>query len=157
LGDLSHFGVLDVTRTYQASLDPPLRSIAPGTYYVVVQTARGPGAPFQFLYGGNTPVSGPGVVTAGPAPPLVISGAPLPTLPVLAGSRVNLSWTVQNTGTQDAAGGWDDSVSLAQVGSTKVIPVGRFHDLDPLPVKQSYTRTVSFDLPHDIQGLYHLA
>src|SRR5262249_17970646 len=95
LGIYSHVGLLNVRDSYQASLDAPLPNGISGTFYVAVQTNVASPAAFEYLFTDNdTRVSDPVAVTLAPAPELVVSSVTIPTLPVLSGSRVDISWAV---------------------------------------------------------------
>src|SRR5262249_29908157 len=112
-----HVGALAAGEGYQRSADVALPENLPaGNYYVVVQT--GPrGGPYEFIYDdNNTTVSATPVrVTQGVAAAgllVVQDDMTLPDLHVVAGSDVDLSWTVRNDGEADFTGTRIDTVSL---------------------------------------------
>src|SRR5262249_40167881 len=145
------------TDFYDASLDAPLPNGLSGTFYVRVETNVAAPPAFEFVHTDNNQrVTGPISVTIAPAPMLVVSSVVIPTLPVLSGSSVDISWTVQNTGSADAVGPWTDELHLQQVGGTQTIALGRFDHADPLAPLQTYTRTQTFSFPHDISGFFQL-
>jgi hypothetical protein len=157
-GSFDHVGALSPGDSYLHSADVTLpASLAPGTYYLIVDTA-GRGDPYEFVHDDNNRGASQAIaVTPGTAtgPQLVVDPAvALPDLPVATASAVDVSWSVRNDGTADATGQWSDSVSLQKVGGGDSFSLGSLTFSGPLPAGKSYRRTGHFTLPAGHSGLY---
>jgi hypothetical protein len=157
-----HIGALAVGGSYTRTASVTLPVTLPaGTYYVVVRTS----GPFEFIYtDNNTAVSAsPVTVTQTPPPDLtptrvaaVTPGSTAEVALANAGDRIDVTWTVQNAGTGDATGLWDDVLQLRQVGGTAVYGLGTFDYQGPLQAGRSYTRTEQVQLPAHVQGVFQV-
>jgi CARDB len=114
LGSFEHIGALAVNKTYNPYADVTLPNNLTGTYYLVVTTV----GPFEFIYtNNNSRVSNPVSVTLTPPPDLVVTNVTSPETAVQSGSKIDISWTVENSGTGDATDTWVDSVFIRQAGN----------------------------------------
>ena len=153
LGNFEHVGALAVGKTYNSSVDVTLPNGLSGNYYLVVTT----GGPFEFIYTDNNSRTSNAVqVTFTPPPDLVVSKVTSPTA-AQSGNKIDVSWTVDNSGVGDAVGSWTDQVFLKQVGSEgQLISLGSFTYGNGLLAGKSYTRFEQFVLPSTLQGLYEV-
>ena len=139
---------------------PTLPNGLTGTYYVVVQTS----GPYQFIdTGDNSAVSViPVVVALTPPPDLTPTlveatapGSPVVLTTASAGSKIDVTWTVQNIGPGDADGTWTDDVQIAAGGrQRRSYDLGSFMYSSSLQVGMSYTRTEQVQLPVGVQGVF---
>ena len=155
LGRFEHLGQLAVdgqyTRTGRVQLAPGL---LPGTYYFAVAT----GGPFEFIYQHNNSAVSSGItVTAAPTVDLVMSNVVAPAS-AAEGTAVDVSWTVTNSGTVDAIGGWSDRLFLRQPGNPAgaLVPLGTYRFVNPLASGGQYTRTERVSLPREVTGTFEL-
>jgi hypothetical protein len=169
LGTFDHIGTLAAGASYDQSVDVVLPNGLEGTDYVVVAT----GGPYEFLYASNNRrVAGPVQVTLSPFADLEVSAVSGPTQAV-AGSTVEVSWTVTNHGQATADGvyftgggedgdgvahfGWLDHVTLREVNGTRVFDLGSFAYGQTLDPGKFYNRTQVVRLPSDVQGQFRIA
>src|SRR5262249_16275267 len=111
LGTFRHTGVLARDGSYDRTVNVTLPNGLTGTFYAVVTT----GGPLEVIYTDkNRGTSGAFDVTLTPPPDLTVTDIAAPTT-ALAGSRIDLSWTVRNEGPGDASGQWVDRIVLRQV------------------------------------------
>lgn len=154
LGSFERVGTLAVGGSYNRSVDVTLPNGLSGTYYLVLTT----GGPFEFIYdGNNTKTSSAVQVTLAPPVDLVVTNITAPTA-VQAGDKIDVSWTVANSGTGSATGGWIDKIYLQQVGSNsnQLIELGSFAYGNLLAPGKVYTRSEQLTLPSTIQGQYQI-
>ncbi len=163
LGTFEHDGVLAVNDSYTHIIDAVLPNGLTGTYYVVVQT----GGPYQFIYtADNSAVSPTPVVVTLTPPPDLTPTAVMATLPgssviltsATSGSTIDVTWTVQNTGSGAAIGTWVDEVELQEVGASNnpTFDLGNFSFTDSLEPGLSYTRVQQVQLPANLEGVFQL-
>lgn len=152
LGSFEHVGALAVGKTYNPSVDVTLPNGLSGNYYLVVTT----GGPFEFIYTNNNSRTSNAVqVSFTPPPDLVVTNVTSPTA-AQSGNKIDVSWTVANSGTGDAVSSWTDQIFLKQVGSGQLISLGSFTYGNGLQAGKNYTRSEQFVLPSTLQGLYEV-
>ncbi|MDZ8264642.1 cadherin domain-containing protein [Nostoc sp. ChiQUE01b] len=154
LGNFEHVGALAVGKTYNTSVDVTLPNGLSGNYYLVVTT----GGPFEFIYTDNNSRTSNAVqVTFTPPPDLAVTNVTSPTS-VQSGNKIDVSWTVANSGTGDAVASWTDQVFLREVGkpNAQLISLGSFTYNNGLQAGKDYTRSEQFVLPSTMQGLYEV-
>ncbi|WDD36491.1 CARDB domain-containing protein (plasmid) [Nostoc sp. UHCC 0926] len=153
LGSFEHVGALAVGGTYNPSVDVTLPNGLSGNYYLVVTT----GGPFEFIYTDNNSRTSNAVqVNFTPPPDLVVTNVTSPTA-AQSGNKIDVSWTVANSGVGDAVGSWTDQIFLKQVGSgEQLIFLGSFTYGNGLLAGKNYTRSEQFVLPSTLQGLYEV-
>ncbi|WP_422665759.1 CARDB domain-containing protein (plasmid) [Anabaena sp. PCC 7938] len=154
LGSFEHVGALAVGKTYNSSVDVTLPNGLSGNYYLVVTT----GGPFEFIYTNNNSRTSNAVqVSFTPPPDLVVTNVTSPTT-AQSGNKIDVSWTVGNTGTGDAVGFWTDQIFLKEVGNSnaQLISLGSFNYGNGLQAGKNYTRSEQFVLPSTLQGLYEV-
>ncbi|MCC5624357.1 CARDB domain-containing protein, partial [Nostoc sp. CHAB 5715] len=104
----------------------------------------------------NSQVSNAVQVTFTPPSDLVVTNVTSPTT-AKSGNKIDISWTVANSGTGDATSGWVDEVFLKQVDSGgQLISLGTFRYGNGLQAGKFYTRSEQFTLPSTLQGLYEV-
>jgi subtilase family serine protease len=168
LAEFVHTGPLAVGSAYSRSAIVALPHGLEGSFFVVVATGFGISpidgrtlvghGPFEYLFAAdNLAASDELVVTLTPPPDLVVSDIAAP-LTALAGSRIDISWTVLNDGTTDADGRWVDRVMLREAGKPDgtSIELGQFTYSSPLQAGKFYTRSEQFSLPSTLQGLFQV-
>ena len=112
------------------------------------------GGPYEFIYNGNdTGVSGPGRNYVDPAagPGLTTVSGPATAD---AGDYANVTWTVQNAGSGDADGAWDDNLELQQVGGTEDLHAGIVPVLLSVAGRANSHGPVHVQLPANVQGVF---
>ncbi len=150
LGLFGHSGHLAPGGSYNRSAEVTLPNGLNGTYYAVVQTS----GPYEFIYtNNNRRVSGPIAVTL-TSPPNLAAVSVTATEVANSGETITFSWTVRNEGPGLAKGGWLDYLTLREVGGPRVIELGGFSYSQDLPAGFSYSRTETFTLPTDYQGVF---
>ncbi len=91
---------------------------------------------------------------------LAVTGVSTTTTTALEGDTVTVEWTVQNTGTAVAAGGWHDAVylSASPVLTPDAILLGTVLNTQNLGAGQSYSTPAqgTFTLPGVVPGNYYL-
>ncbi len=155
LGSFPHLGQLAVNDGYDRTVSVTLPQGISGTHYLVVHS--GGSGLFEFIHtDNNETVSGGFEVELSTPPDLIVSDIQAPTLAVLEGTLIDISWTVKNDGIGDAEGFWEDTVYLRKVGdpSAPTISLGAYRYDGPLAAGTTYTRQEQVRLPVRTFGLY---
>ena len=126
-----------------------------GPHYFVVDT----GGPYEFLYtDNNRRVSDPVAVTLTIPPDLTVPSVVAPSS-AEAGSYVDITWRVFNSGSGGAAGSWYDSVYLSADGNWDLEDrfLGRVRHAGGLAAGASYTGELkNVLLPPALAGQYRI-
>ena len=160
LGSFFSAGALAVGNSYTRTVDITLPEGIEGTHYLVVKTAAVTGVPFEFIYDdNNTKVSSGFEIDLTPAPDLIVSNIIAPAT-IMAGKKIDLSWTVRNEGIGEAGGRWRDDIYFSEVSNpdAELIPLTSFnYDAGGgLDAGKSYTRLEKIAIPGELQGLYRV-
>ncbi|RYD85586.1 MAG: APHP domain-containing protein, partial [Verrucomicrobiaceae bacterium] len=160
LGLFSHSGVIGVDGTYTRTANVVLPNGISGDYYLVVEAAAPSDdfdSPYEFAYhGNNTSVSASVPVTLTVPPDLAVTNIVAPHA-ALSGAKIDVSWTVSNSGQGHATSVWVDRVFLQPVnGQGANIPLGSFIYSSGLQAGINYTRSEQFTLPSTLQGVYRV-
>ncbi len=153
LGSSLHLGQLAVGDGYDRTATVTLPDGLVGEHYVVVAT----GGVFEFIHTDNNgTVSNAFDVQLTPPADLVVTDIISPTEPVEEGTAIDIKWTVENVGSGDAGGYWEDRVYLRKVGdpSAPTVSLGTFRYDGPLQAGTSYTRWEQLRLPIRTHGVY---
>ncbi|MDV6028669.1 MAG: hypothetical protein F9B45_00865 [Phycisphaera sp. RhM] len=153
----NHFGVLDVDQSYRRTSQISLPNGLEGTFYVVVDTGTFPGV-FEHRFGGNNRrVSSATNVTVAPSPDLIVEAITAPP-EAKSGTKIDVEWTVRNTGDAAADGRWSDRLSLKSVGdpNASLIHLGIFQTSLTLDAGLSYTRAEQFTLSPELEGAFQV-
>jgi YD repeat-containing protein len=154
LGKFKHFGHLDVSDSYTRAGTLALENGLAGTFYLVVVT----GGPYEFVYtDNNATVSTAMEVVVPPLADLQVADISAPVAAV-EGERIDITWTVVNSGPSGANGSWTDKIYLRESGNpdASVVPLGEFRYTGSLATDATYTRREAVLLPAHISGLYDL-
>src|SRR5262249_32774838 len=161
LGQFDHSGALAVGGSYSRSVTTlPLPDGLTGTFFPIVKTS----GPYEFLYFDNNKGVGNQVtITPIPSPDLtptsVVATTPGSTAQLTtatAGAKIDITWSVSNVGQGEAHGVWFDTLSLQEVGGSRVFGLGTFDYAAPLQGGRSYTRTEQVQLPTRVSGVFRL-
>jgi len=153
----SHTGHLAIGESYTRAIEAPLPNGFSGTYFVKLTT--GIGGPFEFVFDNNNTTVTSGTVTISPAdaPDLAPVNIVAPTAtPVVSGSPIGITWTVENRGLAAAGGAWTDRVRLVEVGTNRIINLGTFSFGNGLEPGKSYTRQELVSIPLNEQGQFRV-
>nr|WP_013334799.1 CARDB domain-containing protein [Gloeothece verrucosa]ADN18050.1 YD repeat protein [Gloeothece verrucosa PCC 7822] len=147
-------GALAVGNNYTKSENIILPHGISGTYYLVVKTA----GPDEFIYiNNNSSISNPINVALTPSPDLQVTSITAPSQ-IQAGQKIDVTWTVTNTGVGVATGEWIDAIFLTQVGQPDAnpIPLATFSYNSPLQAGKFYQRLEQITLPSTLNGSYQI-
>ncbi|NLF30106.1 MAG: cadherin-like domain-containing protein, partial [Planctomycetes bacterium] len=156
LGTVNHSGRLLPGQSYAVSTTATLPVDATGQWHLLV-LVDAYGSVFEHTYEVNNVHDLPVQVTLTPPPDLEVTAVAAPA-EAIAGHGLELTWTVVNRGsTATAASRWADGVYLSADGVFDPEEDLRLGDVDrygTLAPGQSYTRTASVTLPHDLAGTF---
>ena len=157
LGNLAHNGTLNTNGTYNASATVRLPVGIQGDYYIFVKADNNNHLGEEDELN-NTAYDPTAIqITLTPPPDLQVLTVDAP-LEGWSGQSLQVIWTVSNEGDGSTiASTWDDRVYLSTdeiFGSDTYL--GRFTHTGALSSEESYTRTGTFTLPHDIHGPYYI-
>jgi len=84
------------------------------------------------------------------------------TAPVdgVAGEAINVSWSVANNGNLDTPASWEDRIIISTdslIGNSDDVVIGTYRHNGALKAGESYTKSVSVNLPYKPAGRYYLA
>ncbi|MDP1667162.1 MAG: CARDB domain-containing protein [Methylobacter sp.] len=84
------------------------------------------------------------------------------TAPVdgVAGEAINVSWSVANNGDLDTPAAWNDQIVFSTdsiIGNSDDVVIGTYRHNGALKAGESYTKSVSVNLPYKPAGRYYLA
>ena len=153
LGSFDHSGPLAPDGSYTRTAEALIPNGLTGTFYVVVDT----GGPFEFIFTDNNRgiSTETTLITLTPPPDLVVTNITAPP-EALSGTKIDVTWTVRNAGTGDAAGSWTDRAALKPVGGGSTIPLGTFTFSGPTELGKSYTRSEQLMVPAQVQGQFQV-
>ena len=154
LGTFDRAGALAVGKNYNRSVQVTLPEGISGEHYIVAKT----GGPFEFIYNDNNSlVSNPFNVTFTAPPDLAVTNIVAPEA-ITSGQKIDLTWTVANQGTGNAAGNWRDNIYLQEVGNPNagLISLAGYSYEGELNPGKSYTRQEKISIPGELQGLYQV-
>ena len=170
LGYIAHNnGPLAAGASYSISANFGTSTSLSGSYYVIVLTdAPQGGLPrgdvLETSEGNNsTSTSVPLLINYPPPTDLQVDTVDVPTTSN-AGQTVTITYTVSNHSTQNATGTWTDAVYISPDGTfdANAVQIGTYVVGGPgsggenLAPGQSYTGTVTADLPAELPGSYHV-
>uniref|UniRef100_UPI00356973C0 CARDB domain-containing protein n=1 Tax=Stieleria sp. TaxID=2795976 RepID=UPI00356973C0 len=153
----SHFGVLGVNQSYRRTTQISLPNGLEGTFYVVVDTGTSSGVFEHRFRGNNRRVSSATDITVAPSPDLIVEAITAPP-EAKSGTKIDVEWTVRNTGDAAADGLWSDRVSLKPVGdpNANLIHLGIFETSLTLDAGLSYTRAEQISLAPELEGAFQV-
>ncbi|MEW5802681.1 MAG: CARDB domain-containing protein [bacterium] len=161
LGNTRHKGELAAGGTYTQSLEPKLPGWAAGPYYVIVTTDSGtPGHVVEGEKENNNSTVSCSTVEVNLTPPadLVVTSISPPGSGIY-GQAATWTYEVKNQGSQDAVGAWYDTLYLSSdqewnLGDQRIARVFHSADDGDVPQGQSYTKTITADIPAVMPGIY---
>lgn len=154
LGEFYRAGRLGVKDSYTRTTAVTLPNGITGDYYLVAKTE----GPFEFIYDdNNTTISDVFNISYTPTPDLVVTDILAPN-GIVAGQKIDLSWTAQNQGIGDAVGRWQDKIYLQEVGNPdgELIALATYNYDRTLESGKSYTRQEKITIPPELQGVYRV-
>ncbi|MDA8080866.1 MAG: putative Ig domain-containing protein [Actinomycetota bacterium] len=106
---------------------------------------------------GGVAVGSLSLALSGTAPPdLTVSSASTPSSGV-AGTSINVSWTIRNIGSGSATGNWNDSWYLGSTSGATTELLASFPESGPLATNATYTANQPLSLPSStVPGSYYL-
>ncbi|MFH1276958.1 MAG: CARDB domain-containing protein [Candidatus Eisenbacteria bacterium] len=170
LGSKQHSGILPAESTYTTSLQGTIPSGYTGTYYLFVKTDKNNQVYEHGGEGNNFSYDSDGLEVVIPAPAdLVVTSVVVPDS-AFSGDSMTISWTVSNTGLNNAVGLWSDGVYLCS-GATwnpgdpligildfsGTLPPGTSYTRKMLVSRESYTHVLEANMPGAVPGDYKIA
>lgn len=159
MGAIVRAGPLPVSSTYQASTTLTLPYQFSGIYYVLVWTDSANQVSEAANENNNSTFApAPLQVTQAPLPDLQVSSVAAPSFG-LEGQNITVDWMVVNTGIGPPAfSSWSDYIYLSpdQVFDSSDVFLGYATHNGVLTNGQSYSQSLSVQLPRGISGPFHL-
>ena len=159
MGSFSHGGPLPAGSIYQASATITLPYRFSGAYYVMVWTDSGNNLGEASNQNNHSTISPtPILVAQAPLPDLQVTSVTAPTY-ALEGQNITVNWAVTNAGTgPTAAASWSDYVYLSRDQvldpTDQFLGYATFNGV--LSSGQSYSQSLSVQLPRGISGPYYI-
>jgi subtilase family serine protease len=151
-------------RSYNFRLPDGLRGVGEIEIRVVTnQNVAGQSALFEYnaanTANSNNSASTLAQSTAVPYADLRVANFTAP-VDAVSGEAINVSWSVANNGSLDTPAAWDDQIILSSdsiIGNSNDVVIGTYRHNGSLKAGETYTRTVSVNLPFKPTGRYYLA
>lgn len=157
IGGFQHTNPLGAGESRAVRLTMTIPSSLTGPYYVFVITDSSNGLP-ELDEANNVAMSaGSMVVTLAPPADLVVEQVSAPTTGS-PGTPTTISWIARNSGSNNARGGWYDSVYLSRDQQWNLDDelIGRFEHHQDLAPGESYTGQLTATLPGVLPGNYYI-